>query len=176
MGRIAQGFFAFHALGVYGDVATERLSHAKDTVWLVDSNVQIGLLALSSSSNALFRDCFNRLLDLKVRLFTTEKLFDEVHQHFYFPDKLIENDQIVLRYCNRNGSPAEGRYPENPNGSIYDIAGICDPTGIVFGLMPHPERAFYGWQLPDWTSLKELPVYADGKQIFKSMIDYFRNR
>jgi phosphoribosylformylglycinamidine synthase len=91
-------------------------------------------------------------------------------------DKLIENDQIVLRYCNRNGSPAEGRYPENPNGSIYDIAGICDPTGIVFGLMPHPERAFYGWQLPNWTSLKELPVHADGKQIFKSMLDYFKNR
>lgn len=92
LGRIAQGFFAFHALGVYGDVAIERLSHAKDTVWLVDSNVQIGLLALSSSSNALFRDCFKKLRDLGIRLFTTEKLFNEIHQHFYFADKLIETE------------------------------------------------------------------------------------
>lgn len=92
LGRIAQGFFAFHALGVYGDVAIERLLHAKDTIWLVDSNVQIGLLALSSSSNALFRDCFKRLRNIGIRLFSTEKLFDEIHQHFYFADKLIEKE------------------------------------------------------------------------------------
>jgi phosphoribosylformylglycinamidine synthase len=91
-------------------------------------------------------------------------------------DRLIENDQIVLRYCNGDGSPVNGRYPENPNGSIYDIAGICDPTGRIFGLMPHPERAYYGWQLPNWTSLNELPSYADGKSIFKSMLDYLKDR
>jgi len=100
LGRIAQGFFAFHALGVFGDVASERLSHAKDTVWLIDSNVQIGLLALSSSSNALFRDCFNKLQELGIRAFATEKLFDEVWQHFYFADKIVEregpNSQNIL--------------------------------------------------------------------------------
>jgi len=92
LGRIAQGFFAFHALGVLGDVAKERLSQAKETVWLVDSNVQIGLLSLASSANALFRDCFNRLRQLGIRLFTTERLFDEVEKHLQFAQNLIEQE------------------------------------------------------------------------------------
>jgi len=85
---------------------------------------------------------------------------------------LIDNDQIVLRYCNENGEPAEGRYPANPNGSFYDIAGICDQSGTIFGLMPHPERAYYGWQLPDWTRMSKPPKYGDGKIIFESIVKY----
>ncbi len=91
-------------------------------------------------------------------------------------DSLLENDQIVFRYCDEKGSPANGRYPENPNGSTFDIAGICDPTGTVFGLMPHPERAYYGWQLPEWTSREEMPAYADGRQIFESMLNYLTSK
>ncbi|MEM2878067.1 MAG: phosphoribosylformylglycinamidine synthase subunit PurQ [Candidatus Hadarchaeales archaeon] len=86
--------------------------------------------------------------------------------------RLIKNDQIVFRYCDENGKYARGRYPLNPNGSLYDIAGICDPSGLVFGLMPHPERAFYGVQLPDWTSEDVVPEYGDGRLIFKSLIEY----
>jgi phosphoribosylformylglycinamidine (FGAM) synthase-like amidotransferase family enzyme len=52
--------------------------------------------------------------------------------------KLHENGQIVFRYCRPDGS--EPTYPDNPNGSVDHIAGICDPTGRVLGLMPHPER------------------------------------
>ena len=92
LGRIAQGFFAFHTLGVYGDVALERLVHAKNTVWLIDSNVQIALLSLSSFTNTLFRECFNKLRQLGIRTFTTEKLFDEVWEHLYFAKKLIEKE------------------------------------------------------------------------------------
>jgi hypothetical protein len=89
LGRLAQGFFAYHVLGVFGDVAFERISHANMTVWLVDSNVLIGLIALSSSSNALYRECFERIGALGLRLFATERLFDEVHQHFHFANQLI---------------------------------------------------------------------------------------
>ncbi|HDM88505.1 phosphoribosylformylglycinamidine synthase subunit PurQ [Candidatus Bathyarchaeota archaeon] len=91
-------------------------------------------------------------------------------------DRLIENDQLVFRYCSEDGSPANGRYPDNPNGSFYDIAGICDSSGKIFGLMPHPERAFYGWQLPDWTRMEKPPEFADGKTIFSSMIEYITRR
>jgi len=87
-------------------------------------------------------------------------------------EKLLNNDQLVFRYCDEEGRPAEGKYPENPNGSFYDIAGICDPSGTIFGLMPHPERAFYGWQLPDWTRMKNPSEFADGRLIFSSMIEY----
>jgi len=87
-------------------------------------------------------------------------------------DKLIDNGQIIFRYCDENGNPAESRFPENPNGSFYDIAGICNPDGIIFGLMPHPERAYYGWQLPDWTRMGKPPRYGDGKIIFESVVKY----
>ncbi len=86
--------------------------------------------------------------------------------------KLCEDDQLVLRYCRPNGEPAEGDYPFNPNGSFHDIAGICDSSGLVFGLMPHPERAFYVWQQPNWTREKAIPQYGDGKLIFEGLIDY----
>jgi phosphoribosylformylglycinamidine synthase I len=65
--------------------------------------------------------------------------------------KLCDNDQLVFRYCFENGEYPLGCFPANPNGSFSDIAGICSDNGKIFGLMPHPERAFYWWQQPDWT-------------------------
>ncbi len=64
---------------------------------------------------------------------------------------LWENDQIALVYVKEDGSPAKGLFPDNPNGSTDDIAGICDATGLVFGLMPHPERYIDPIQHPAWT-------------------------
>lgn len=53
----------------------------------------------------------------------------------------IEADRLVaLRYVNPDGTAAAGSYPANPNGSLNDIAGICDPSGLVLGMMPHPEN------------------------------------
>ena len=64
---------------------------------------------------------------------------------FYAPERdirrLMENNQVVMQYADEKGEVANGLWPMNPNGSLVDIAGICDPTGRVFGLMPHPERA-----------------------------------
>ncbi len=53
--------------------------------------------------------------------------------------QLEANDLIAFRYVNADGSPARGIYPANPNGSVADIAGICNARGNVIGLMPHPE-------------------------------------
>lgn len=85
---------------------------------------------------------------------------------------LKDGEQLVIRYCLEDGSPAEGRYPANPNRSFYDVAGICNPSGRIFGLMPHPERAFYGWQLPDWTLHRKTTAYGDGKILFRSLRSY----
>lgn len=86
--------------------------------------------------------------------------------------RLYDNDQLVFRYCHENGEYAKGRYPMNPNGAFHDIAGICNPSGTVFGLMPHPERAYYGWQLPDWTKKESVPKYGDGRLVFESMVEH----
>jgi phosphoribosylformylglycinamidine (FGAM) synthase-like amidotransferase family enzyme len=50
-----------------------------------------------------------------------------------------------------DGRLAAGAFPHNPNGSLADIAGICDPTGRIFGLMPHPEAYNHVTNHPDWT-------------------------
>ncbi len=89
-----------------------------------------------------------------------------------FLKKLYDNDQLVFRYCDEKGEYAEGEYPTNPNGAFHDIAGVCNPEGNVFGLMPHPERACYGWQLPDWPRRPKVPEYGDGRLIFESVIEY----
>ena len=64
-------------------------------------------------------------------------------------ERLENNGQVVLRYCDEKGNPAQ--YPDNPNGSENAIAGLSDETGRIFGLMPHPERHSFGWQNPRWT-------------------------
>jgi len=62
--------------------------------------------------------------------------------------KLQDNGQIVFRYCSRDGG--DPVYPENPNGSADNIAGVCDPTGRIMGMMPHPERHVTYLQHPNW--------------------------
>ena len=53
---------------------------------------------------------------------------------------LIDNDQVVFRYTTFDLKEPNG-YPDNPNGATYNIAGICDPSGLILGMMPHPERS-----------------------------------
>ena len=86
--------------------------------------------------------------------------------------KLQDEDMVVFRYCDKNGKIADGEYPANPNGSFYDIAGICNKEGNIFGLMPHPERAMYWWQQPDWTGQQlQMMQYGDGKLIFQNIVN-----
>jgi hypothetical protein len=64
-------------------------------------------------------------------------------------EELKRKGLIVLEYVDRNG--IKKGYPHNPNGSVDNIAGICDRTGLIFGLMPHPERHVDRYQHPQWT-------------------------
>ena len=83
---------------------------------------------------------------------------------------LWDNDQVALVYVNGDGSPAAGRFPENPNGSVDDIAGVCDARGLVFGLMPHPERHVDAVQHPAWTRNRPLPTEGAGMRIFRNAV------
>ncbi len=97
-------------------------------------------------------------------------------------EKMKENDQIAFKYVHDDGSPANGQFPYNPNGAIDDIAGVCDPSGRILGMMPHPER-FYsfeneeGWELKKEKLIREgkdLPKDGDGLKIFKNAVEYFK--
>jgi len=118
---------------------------------------------------------------------------------FYAPpevlDRLRQSGQVVLRYCRpeHHEDPdlrgqaeqylgqAQGLFPFNPNGSLDDIAGICDPTGRIFGLMPHPEAFHHLTNHPAWTRLVEqrkrrgLPPpdwEGDGLKIFRNAVRF----
>ncbi len=95
---------------------------------------------------------------------------------------LTGGHQVAARYAGPDGRPAHGAFPHNPNGSLADIAGICDPSGRVFGLMPHPEAYNHVTNHPDWTRLNERQKRAgrtpassvgDGIRIFENGVGYF---
>ncbi|MDA1162975.1 MAG: phosphoribosylformylglycinamidine synthase subunit PurQ [Planctomycetota bacterium] len=98
-----------------------------------------------------------------------------------------ENGQAALCYCSASGSTSDGvgggdasgqwltqklDYPENPNGSFANIAGLGDSTGRVLGLMPHPERFIHATQHPEWTRRK-LRGDGDGLKVFRNAVEYF---
>ncbi|MFI5457583.1 MAG: phosphoribosylformylglycinamidine synthase I [Isosphaerales bacterium] len=86
------------------------------------------------------------------------------------PQLLEGTGQVVLQYADPGGRPTQD-YPANPNGSARAIAGVCDPTGRIFGLMPHPERHLVPWHHPRWTRQGgNLPADGDGLRVFKSAV------
>jgi len=106
---------------------------------------------------------------------------------FYASDEdinhLFEDNQVVMQYADETGDLANRKWPMNPNGSLKDVAGICDPTGKIFGLMPHPEAFHHYTNHPDWTRKKETLIRkgkgmdseeGDGIQIFKNAVEYSR--
>ena len=108
---------------------------------------------------------------------------------FYADDavigRMIDNNQVVIQYALPDGRPVGSRFPHNPNGSVHDIAGICDPTGRVFGLMPHPEAYNSFTNHPDWTRRKEMqkrsgtPLpsgFTPGTRILQNAVDYISGR
>jgi phosphoribosylformylglycinamidine synthase len=83
---------------------------------------------------------------------------------------LWDQDQVALVYVKADDSAANGRPPDNPNGSIDDIAGVCDASGLVFGLMPHPERYVEPFQHPAWTRQNPLPAVGLGLRVFENAV------
>ena len=132
-------------------------------------------LAVNSSSTCVFTEGLDRL-ELPVRHGEGKFVADQKTM-----DNLLAKHLDVLRYVRPDGSAANGEFPHNPNGSLDDIAGICDPSGRVFGLMPHPE-AFNHWtNHPEWTRHNELikrglasapDEITPGIRILKNAVDY----
>lgn len=80
--------------------------------------------------------------------------------------------QVVLRYADESGRPTQA-YPANPNGSLGAVAGLCDPSGRIFGLMPHPERHVDPLHHPRWT--RQGPKSeGDGLRIFRNAVNALR--
>ena len=98
--------------------------------------------------------------------------------------KLISNNQIALQYATEDGAVTD-HFPHNPNGSVHSIAGVCDPTGRILGMMAHPEAALFFTNHPKWTRIKDslrregksIPTYGAGLTLFKNAVEYMeKNR
>ena len=87
--------------------------------------------------------------------------------------EILPKLNTVVYYTDKNGDIQAG-YPHNPNGSVKNIAGICDSSGHVFALMPHPERHIRGTQHPQWTRLG-AKKYGDGFQIFLNAVNWAKS-
>jgi phosphoribosylformylglycinamidine (FGAM) synthase-like amidotransferase family enzyme len=90
-------------------------------------------------------------------------------------DELRTHNQIVLAYVGAESRQPTMKYPENPNGSQLSVAGICDPTGRLFGLMPHPEAFLHKTNHPRWTR-EQLPDEGMGPLLFKNAFEYIAQK
>ena len=88
-------------------------------------------------------------------------------------ENLGKSGQIIFKYVDKDGNIAN--YPWNPNGSLDNIAGICDSTGRVLGMMPHPERYIEPTQHPRWTR-EGLKTEGDGIAIFRNAVNYVKEK
>jgi phosphoribosylformylglycinamidine synthase len=92
-------------------------------------------------------------------------------------DSLESNNRVAARYATPEGVPTQ-EYPENPNGSQRAIAGVCDGSGLIFGLMPHPEGYISPYNHPSWTRDtalgRPLPAEGQGLAIFRNALSYLR--
>ncbi len=174
---ICNGFQVLVNLGLLpgfqqGELKRETALINNDCGQFRDQWVRLGF---NSSSPCVFTQGL-KTMELPVR-HGEGKLFAE-------PDtinRLETNNQVVMRYTLPDGKPAEGVFPHNPNGSTNDIAGICDPTGRVLGLMPHPEAFNHCTNHPHWTYRKELlrregrslDEEGDGIRIFRNAVCCF---
>jgi len=145
---------------------------------------------LTNNDSGLFEDRWTHL-----RADTDRCVFLEKGESLYLPvahaegkfvpgpeatlEKLEAAGQVALRYVGpdpstslRAGSKTGAGYPWNPNGSVGDVAGLCDPTGCILGLMPHPERHLLPWHHPQWTRLGARES-GDGLAIFQRGVAYF---
>ncbi|NNE00397.1 MAG: phosphoribosylformylglycinamidine synthase, partial [Pirellulaceae bacterium] len=113
-------------------------------------------------------------------------------QHMYLPmahaegkfvaanDDVLEQlrsaGRLAIRYTEGEQGGVESEvlpFPQNPNGADANVAGVCDASGRVFGLMPHPERHIDPLQHPYWTRRSEQPAEGDGMVMFRNAVEWF---
>jgi phosphoribosylformylglycinamidine synthase len=175
---VCNGFQVLIELGLLPGTDTIMTSVPEACLYLNDSNrfeCRPTLLKHENNGTCVFTSKMPRH---DIRLIPTahaegKLLFPSEQQEKYLKN-LEKNDQIVFRYVDPDGNYLG--YPWNPNGSISNIAGICNYQGNVFGMMPHPERTFYRYQHSDWTRQSLGDEVGDGRAVFESVLSYISKR
>jgi len=167
---VEMGFLpGFQGKSKYPEAALGNNSYGYQCRWVRIRNVNKRICRL------LERVPGNKIFRIPIAHGEGRFLFPKGKQDAYL-EKLYENDQLAFRYVKADGSFPEGKPWDNPNGSFHDIAGICNREGNVLGLMPHPERAYFKWLMPDWTREKSVSEFGDGRYIFESIVKYVEKK
>jgi len=124
-------------------------------------------LKLAGNTRCVFTRDLPEVIELPVAHGEGKLIFDSDETR----KQLWDSNQAVFQYVDSAGKP--GPYPINPNGSQDHLAGICNATGRVFGLMPHPERHIFQTQHPRWTR-GDAPDTPHGLLIFRNAVRFAR--
>ncbi len=171
---ICNGFQVLTSLGIFTTKAKtygERMfalmpnANARYTVRWVDLGVDV--------DSHFFRNIDTISLPIahgEGRFFTPERSMNDIKDANVIAARYIKGEMCEFQ-----------QLTANPNGSLEDVASIIDISGRIMGLMPHPERAIFFTQLPNWTSIKysrryeneHLPKFGPGLKIFENMVSYF---
>lgn len=162
---ICNGFQILVQLGLFPGIALLHNENVRYTVRWTDlrvSNTSPWLLHVSTLSLPIAHG--------EGKLYTKPAILRE----------LVRKKRVALKYYSGQVC-AYQQLPANPTGTIRNIAGITDKSGRIFGLMPHPERAIFFTQRPDWPLLREqyirahmpVPTFGPGMAIFRNAMNYF---
>ncbi len=146
----------------------------KMTVWNNDvGNFQCRWVYLKRAKNTrcIFNEDMPEIVYLPVAHGEGKVIFESEE----LGNKIEQNGQVVFYYVDEEGNLAG--FPHCPNGAWHNIAGICDETGRIFALMPHPERHLHPANNPHWTRTKaktggKLPKEGDGVSIFRNAVRF----
>ena len=119
-----------------------------------------------SGSNCIFTDGIRAPIYLPIAHMEGKYMAEEEGIN-----NLEYGNRVVFRYANANDLPADGKFPDNPNGSLNDIAGITDETGLILGMMPHPERHLDPTNHPRWPR-EGLKKMGDGSKLFENAVNF----
>ena len=167
-------WFRLHMLlGLLGPLAI--LYHSRFTWGALNSAMALGAMIVVASSGLVGRFFYSRVhrgySGRKLELRALKQEMDGLLA------KMEARGCVACRYADPMSGAATMDFPHNPNGSLNAIAGLCDPTGRIFGLMPHPEAYLYPENQPQWDlqNLRgELPAYGLGLKIFTNAVECLR--
>ncbi len=171
---ICNGFQVITQLGLLPGIGNEKMKHTISLAPNASARYEDRWvdLAVNSDSPCVFTKGISRLF-LPVR-HGEGKVFSPDAE---VVDQMFRLNRVVLKYIDpATGTPTQ-TYPHNPNGSLHAIAGLCNETGRVFGLMPHPEACLSPYNYPHWTRLltdANFPNEGEGIKIFRNAVHYFQ--
>ena len=175
---VCNGFQVLIELGLLPGIDNVISHSPKACLSINDSNryeCRPTLLKHENDGNCIFtRKIPKNAIRLIPSAHSEGKLLFPLNEQEKYLKRLEDNDQIVFRYVDPDGNYSG--YPWNPNGSFSNIAGICNFDGNIFGMMPHPERTFYKFQHPNWTSVGLNNNHGEGREIFESILEYINKK